>query len=253
MLCLTYTGVLQVMSKQNKHIKALRVAFPYSIPILTGFLFLGMSYGIYMNALGFSAIYPFLMSLLIFAGSMEFVTGSLLLGAFNPLSAFFLTLMINSRHLFYGISMLEKFRNTGKKKPYLIFGMCDETFVINSSARIPKDVDQGLFMFYVTLLNQIYWVGGATLGGVFGSYITFSTEGLEFVMTALFVVIFLDQWMKEERHHSSLIGLGASLIALLIFGRENFLLPAMALILISLTLLRKPIEQSERTVENEFT
>src|SRR5690625_5526805 len=198
MLCLTYTGVLQVMSKQNKHIKALRVAFPYSIPILTGFLFLGMSYGIYMNALGFSAIYPFLMSLLIFAGSMEFVTGSLLLGAFNPLSAFFLTLMINSRHLFYGIWMVEKFRNTGKKKPNLIFGMCDETIVINTSTRIPKDRDQGLFMFDVTLLNQIYWVGGATLGGVFGSYITFSTEGLEFVMTALFVVIFLDQWMKER-------------------------------------------------------
>src|SRR5690625_5847955 len=100
--------------------------------------------------------------------------------------------------------------------------MCDETFVINSSARIPKDMDQGLFMFYVTLLNQIYWVGGATLGGVFGSYITFSTEGLEFVMTALFVVIFLDQWMKEERHYSYLIGLGAYLIALLIFGMIKF-------------------------------
>lgn len=143
-----------------------------------------------MNSLGFHAIYPILMSLFIFAGSMEFVAANLLLISFNPLSAFFLTLMVNARHLFYGISMLDKYGQSGHKKWYLIYGMCDESFAINSTLNIPNNLDKGKVMLFVTLLNQIYWVAGATIGGVFGSFITFNTEGLEFVMTALFVVIF---------------------------------------------------------------
>lgn len=234
------------MTRSARHISAFRAAFPQTIPILTGFMFLGISYGIFMGALGFKPIYPMLMSLLIFAGSMEFVTANLLLGAFNPLNAFFLTLMLNARHLFYGFSMLERYNNTGKKKYYLIFGMCDESFVINNMAQIPKGVDSGLFMTYVTALNHFYWVLGASIGALSGSFINFDTRGLEFVMTALFVVIFLDQWMKETTHHSSLIGLAASVLALLIFGQTSFILPAMLLILAALTIFKKPIEQAER-------
>ncbi|RFB15302.1 azaleucine resistance protein AzlC [Bacillus sp. HNG] len=231
------------MEKRNQVLRAFRTAFPFTIPIFAGFTFLGIAYGIYMNSLGFSAIYPILMSLLIFAGSMEFVAASLLIGAFNPFSALFLTLMVNARHLFYGISMLDKYRGKGKKSNYLIFGMCDESFAINSSIKVPENVDKGWVMFFVTLLNHCYWVLGATIGGVFGSFVTFNTEGLEFVMTALFVVIFIEQWMKEEKHLSSLIGLGASIVCLLIFGGSNFIIPAMIAILGLLTLTRKSLEE----------
>ena len=223
--------------------RALLCAFPYTIPIFAGFWFLGLTYGIYMNVSGFSFLYPMLMSLTIFAGSMEFVTVELLLGAFNPLQALAMTLMINARHLFYGISMLDKLRGTGLKKLYLIFGMCDESFSINYTASIPKDVDKGWFMFFVTLLNHLYWFSGSTLGGLFGSLIHFNTEGLDFVMTAMFVVIFIEQWLKDKRHTSALAGTGISLLCLLIFGPDNFIIPAMLAILAALTLLRKPLEK----------
>ena len=179
----------------------------------------------------------------IFAGSVEFVTVNLLLGSFDPVQAFVMALMLNARHIFYGISMLDKFKGTGLKKIYLIFGMCDETFSVNYTADILKDVDRGWFMFFVTLLNQIYWVAGATLGGIFGSFITFDTKGLEFVMTAMFVVIFLEQWLKDKNHFPALIGLGLSVLSLAVFGSSNFMLPAMFAILAALTILRKPFEK----------
>lgn len=228
----------------SKYAKALKAAFPHTIPIFAGFLFLGMTYGIYMNVSGFSFIYPLLMSLTIFAGSMEFVTVSLLLGSFDPLQAFTMALMINARHLFYGISMLDKYNHVGLKKLYLIFGMCDESFSINYTADIPKDVDRGWFMFFVTLLNHLYWVSGAVLGGIFGSFISFNTEGLDFVMTAMFTVIFLEQLLKEKNHVPSLLGLGLSLVCLIIFKADNFTLPSMAAIMLSLTIIRKPLEKT---------
>ena len=231
--------------KTNVKMKALKCAFPHTIPIMTGFLFLGMSYGIYMHVSGFSFWYPMLMAMTIFAGSVEFVCVNFLLGAFNPLQAFIVTLILNARHIFYGISMLDRFKGMGWKKIYLIFGMCDETFSVNYTADIPKDVDSGWFMFFVTLLNQIYWVLGATLGGLFGSLITFNTEGLDFVMTAMFVVIFLEQYLKDKNHLNSYIGLGVSLLMLLCFGADNFMIPAIAGILICLSAARKRMEEKE--------
>ena len=220
--------------------KAFQAAFPYTLPICVGFLFLGMSYGFMMRSKGFSFLYPLFMSMFIFEGSMEFVTVNLLLSAFHPLSAFFLALMVNARHLFYGISMLGKYKNVGWKKFYLIYGMCDETFSVNCTAKIPEDVDEGWFMFFVTLLNQIYWVGGATLGALLGYVIHFDTTGIEFVMTALFVVMFLNQWEeKGADHKAALTGVGASLLCLLVFGGQNFILPAMALIIVCFLLAEK--------------
>ena len=239
------------VQKENKYMLAFRAAFPYTLPIFAGFWFLGLTYGIYMNVSGFSFLYPLFMSMTIFAGSMEFVTVSMLLGAFDPLSGFVMTLMVNARHLFYGISMLDRYRGTGWKKFYLIFGMCDESFSINYSARIPENVDRGWFMFFVTLLNQLYWVSGSTLGGLLGSLIHFSTEGLEFVMTAMFVVIFLEQWLKDRNHSSELIGLGISVACLVIFGPDNFIIPAMAAILAVLTLLRKQMETEGKPQEDD--
>lgn len=217
----------------------MKAAFPYTIPIFAGFWFLGITYGVYMQVSGFSFWYPMLMSLTIFGGSLEFVAVSMLLSAFAPVQTLVVTLMLQARHLFYGIAMLDKFKGTGWKKVYLIFGMCDESFSINCSAEIPTGIDRGWFMFFVTLFNQIYWVTGATLGGLLGALIPFNTEGLDFAMTAMFVVIFLDQWRKEKGHAASLIGLGGSLVCLLTFGADNFLLPAMACILALLTLLRR--------------
>lgn len=223
--------------------KAFKCAFPYTIPIFAGFWFLGLTYGIYMNVNGFSFLYPMLMSLTIFAGSIEFIAVNMLMGAFDPLQAFAMTLMINARHLFYGIAMLDRFRGMGWKKIYLIFGMCDESFSINYTADIPEDVNRGWFMFFVTLLNHFYWFSGATLGGIFGSFLHFSTEGLDFVMTAMFVVIFLEQWLKEKNHVSAICGLVVSLLCLILFGADQFMVPAMLAILGVLTLLRKPLEK----------
>ena len=225
--------------------KAFRAAFPYTIPIFAGFWFLGLTYGIYMNVSGFSFWYPMIMSLTIFGGSLEFVAVSMLLAPYAPVQVFIMTLMIQARHLFYGISMLDKFKGLGWKKVFLIFGMCDETFSINYTAEIPKDVDRGWFYFFVTLLNYFYWFSGATLGGLLGGLIKLNMEGLDFVMTAMFVVIFLNQWEKEKQHASAIIGIAAPLVCLRIFGSGNFLIPSMVCILVALLLLRRPIEAKE--------
>lgn len=218
---------------------ALSAAFPHTIPILTGFLFLGATCGIYMRACGLAAWYPMVMSLVIFAGSMEFVTCDMLLGAFHPLQAFLMTLMINARHLFYGISMLDKYKGTGLKKFYLIFGMCDESFSVNCTADIPDGVDKGWFMFFVNLLNQLYWFAGVTLGALTGSLLKLNTEGLDFVMTAMFVVIFLDQWDKDKNHLPALLGIVLSFLCRLLFGADGFMIPSMLAIVLCLTVLRK--------------
>ncbi len=224
--------------------KAFKAAWPKTIPIMAGFLFLGFSYGVYMNVSGFSFVYPMVMSAVIYGGSLEFLTVSMLLSPFAPLQVFTVSLMIQARHLFYGISMLEKFKGTGLKKFYLIYGMCDETFSVNYVADIPADVDRGWFMFFVTLFNQIYWVLGATLGGLFGSLITFNTKGLDFVMTALFAVIFLDRLMTEKKHYTAAIGVLSALACRIIFGADSFMLPTMGLMLLLLTAFKKPLERS---------
>lgn len=228
--------------------KAFKAAFPHTIPIFAGFLFLGVTYGIYMNVSGFNFLYPMLMSLTIFAGSVEFIAVNLLLSAFNPVQALVMALVINARHLFYGIAMLDKYKGTGWKKFYLIFGMCDESFSINYTADIPENIDKGWFMFFVTLLNQFYWFSGATLGGIFGSFINFNTEGLDFVMTAMFVVIFMEQWLKDKKHINSLLGLLISVLCLIAFGVDNFIIPSMLGIIAMLTLIRKPMEKEAEAV-----
>ncbi|MCG7381725.1 azaleucine resistance protein AzlC [Paenibacillus sp. ACRRY] len=231
-----------MLKNNNLLLPALKEAFPPTIPILAGFMFLGIAYGILMNLSGFNVIYAVLMALLIFAGSMEFVAVNLLLSSFNPLGALLMTLMVNARHLFYGISMLDKYKGTGFKKIYLIFGLCDESFSINYTADIPQNVDRGWYMFFITFLNHSYWVVGAAIGGIFGSLVTLNMQGLDFVMTALFIVIFIEQWMKEGTHDSALLGLGISILCLIIFDSTNFIIPSMMGLLITLTLMRKKIE-----------
>ena len=235
------------MSKTDRSViaRSFRAAFPQTIPIFAGFLFLGMAYGIYMNVSGFSFVYPMIMAFVIFGGSLEFLAVEMLLSQFAPVQVLLVSLMIQARHLFYGISMLDRFRGMGWKKFYLIYGMCDESFSINYTAKIPDDCDKGWFYFFVTALNQLYWVSGATIGGLLGEPITFNTEGLDFVMTAMFIVIFLDQWLKDKHHFSAWVGMLSSVGCLLIFGADNFMVPTMICVLIVLTAFRKPIERKE--------
>lgn len=225
--------------------KAFQAAFPYTIPIFAGFWFLALAYGIYMNANGFPFVCPMLMSLLIYGGSLEFVAVEMLLSSFAPMQVFIMALLIQARHIFYGISMLDRFKGMGWKKFYLIFGMCDETFSVNYTADIPEDVDRGWFMFFVTLLNQLYWVSGATVGGLVGSLLRFNTTGISFVMTAMFVVIFLEQWLKEDNHISSLVGVAAAVVCRICFGADSFMLPTMAVIVLLLAASRKRLEAME--------
>lgn len=225
--------------------KALKAAFPHTLPILTGFAFLGLAYGIYMNTSGFPFYYPMLMSMLIFGGSLEFVAVEMLHSPFAPLQVFIMALLIQARHLFYGLSMLEKYKGMGWKKFFLIFGMCDETFSINYTAEAPEGVDKGWFLFFITLLDYLYWTVSATAGGLIGSLLKFDTSGISFVMTAMFVVIFLDQWLKEKNHVSSIIGLSVSALCLICFGPDSFMIPTILIILGLLTLLRPRLERQQ--------
>ncbi len=222
---------------------AFRYAFPKTTPILFGFLFLGISYGIYMYSMGFSWGYTLALSALIYAGSMEFVTVAMLLAPFDPVSTFLITLMVNGRHIFYGLSMLEVYRNTGWLKPYLIFGMCDESFSINYTSQVPPGLSKGWCYFFVTLLNQLYWVVGSVVGNLFASVLSFDGKGLEFVLTALFIVLAIEQYKIQRNLISSGIGLVIPGITLVIFGSEHFMIPAMIGIVVILSVLRKTMEE----------
>ena len=227
----------------HRKFNVLKAAFPYTIPVMTGYLFLGTAFGILLNSKGYHFGWAILMSLFIYAGSMQFVAVNLLTSAFNPVYAFFITLIVNARHLFYGISMLKPFKGTGKLKPYLIAGLTDETYSILCSTEPPEGIDKTWFMLFVTLLNQIYWVLGSALGSLLGSLITFDTTGIDFVMTALFTVIFINQWKATKNHIPAIIGVLVSVLCLLVFGPDNFIIPSMALIVLALTVLRKNIEE----------
>lgn len=231
--------------------RALRAAFPHTLPVFTGYVVLGISYGVLITSKGFPFWMPTLTSLTVFAGSMEFVLVNLLLSGFDLLQAFLMTLMVNARHLFYGISMLDRYKGLGFKKLYLIYGLTDETFSIVCGMEPPEGIDRSLFALFVTLLDHSYWVLGCTLGGVFGTLLDFNAKGLEFAMTAMFAVIFVEHWQKEKNHISALLGLALPVVCLLIFGAESFMIPSMLAILAALTILRRPLEKtSEQEVQS---
>lgn len=215
------------MVSKSLIINAAKAAFKMAFPLMSALVFLGLGYGIYMRTCGFDAIWPIGMAATIFAGSMEFITVGLLLSTFNPLYALLLTLIVNGRHLFYGISMLNKYRDTGWKKIGLVFGLIDEAFSLNYIATIPRGTDKNWFMLFVSLFLYISWISGTTIGAISGSTVISEIKGIEFVMPALFIVIFISQWQKEESHGSSVLGLVFALICLPLFGKAYFMLPTM--------------------------
>ncbi|MEG0177029.1 MAG: AzlC family ABC transporter permease [Anaerorhabdus sp.] len=223
----------------NEFKEAFKSAFPHTLPVLTGFLVLGMAYGVLMQTKGYNAFWSVLMSAVAFCGSMQFVAITLLTTSFDPIQAFFLSLMVNARHIFYGLSMLDKYKGLGKVKYFLIYTLCDETFSITSSINPPNNINRKYFLFSISFLDYIYWILGTLLGSILESFITFNTTGLDFALTALFIVLFIEQIRIKENRLSGIIGISCTLISLFIFSSNNLVIPAMIFILISLIVRRK--------------
>ena len=235
----------EVMNKRT-----LNYAFLASLPVMAGYIVLGIGFGILLHSKGYSFWWSVLMSLTIYAGSMQYVGVDLLAGGASLISAGLMTLMVNARHLFYGISMVEKYRDTGKWKPYLIFSLTDETYSLVCDPDLPRDVNRKTYYILVSLFDQCYWVIGSLAGALIGSALTFDTAGIDFSMTALFVVIFVEQWEKTKQHIPALLGLSISLICLLIFGPDQFLIPSMLAIPVGLFLLKSKIVQGDEKMEH---
>lgn len=221
----------------NKHL--LRTAFLDTVPVMTGYVFLGFGFGILMQRSGFGVLWAAAMSLFIYAGSMQYVAVSLLNSGASLLTAAMTTFVVNARHLFYGISMIDSYKNTGKKKPYLIFGLTDETYSLVSHIQIPDGLNKIGYCFLVTLFDHIYWVSGTLLGSLAGTLLPINYEGVEFALTALFVTIFVEQWLSTKEHRPAIVGLVATTLALVLFGRDVFLIPSMIAIAACLTIMRK--------------
>ena len=223
--------------------KTIRYAFVRSLPIMAGYIVLGLGFGVLLQSKGYGAGWALVMSGLIYAGSMQYVAIDLLAGGASLISAAIMTLMVNARHLFYGISMLERYKDTGAAKPYLIFALTDETYSLVATTPVPDGVDKGWFYLFISMLDHVYWIIGCTFGALFGSLVNFNTKGVDFVMTSLFIVIFTDQWLNSKNHIPAITGVICSVICLLLFGPDRFIIPAMLFILTILTLLRKPLEE----------
>lgn len=228
--------------KKNGYARAFRAAFPYTIPVLTGYLFIGTAFGVMYQEKGYNFLWAILMSILVYAGSGQYLAVNFFAPGVSLFQVIFLEFMVNIRHIFYGLSLLERFRNMGKKKLYMIFSLTDETYSLFCITKLPEDVEEDKFMFAVALLDQLYWIAGSAIGAVAGSVIPFDAKGIDFAMTALFVVIFVEQWLTSDDHRPALAGLGAALLCLVIFGSENFVLPAMICIMVILLSCRRSMD-----------
>lgn len=229
----------------------LKYAFRASLPVMAGYIVLGIGFGILLESSGYSWIWALVMSLVIYAGSMQYVTINLLTGGASIITAALMTLMVNVRHLFYGITMLEKYKDTGSAKPYLIFSLTDETFSLVCSPEFPDGVDRRKYYLFVSLFDQFYWVAGSVIGGLVGSAFTFNTTGIDFSMTALFTVIFIDQWEKAPSHAPALCGIVISIACLLAFGASSFLIPSMIGITIAMFIMKPFMQKKLITVSEE--
>lgn len=213
------------MNKRTTHI-----AFLDTVPVMTGYLFLGFGFGIIMMKNGFGPVWAISMSVFIYAGSMQYVAVGLLASGAGLFTTAMATFVVNARHLFYGISMIDAYKGSGRKKPYLIFALTDETYSLVSREKLPEGIDRQKYYLLVSLFDQCYWVMGTALGALAGALLPIDYEGIDFVLTALFVTIFVEQWLSTKKHLPAIIGIAASVICLVIFGSETFLIPSMILI-----------------------
>ena len=218
---------------------AVRIAFWDTLPVMAGYVFLGFGFGILLFQSGYGVLWALGMSLFIYAGSMQYLTVSLLTGGAGLLTAALTTVVVNARHLFYGISMVEAYKGSGRKKLYMIFALTDETYSLVSQNRIPEGISRHSYCFLVSLFDHVYWLTGTALGSLTGTLLPINYEGIEFALTALFVTIFVEQWLSTKDHRPAIIGVAATVLCLLIFGRDVFLIPSMVIIAIALTTMRK--------------
>ena len=219
--------------------RALRSAFPCTIPVLVGYLFIGIAFGVMFQEKGYHFGWAILMSLLVYAGSGQYVAVNFFAPGVSLLHVVFLEFMVNIRHIFYGLSLLERFDGMGKKKLYMIFSLTDETYSLYFSAKTPEGVDERKFLFCIAALDQCYWIAGSAIGALAGQLIPFNSEGIDFAMTALFLVIFTEQWMEAKNRFPALVGVGCSIACLFVFGPDQFILPAMICIMILLLANKK--------------
>ena len=222
----------------------IKTAFIKSLPVMAGYVVLAIGFGILMKEAGYGLFWSFLMSFTIYAGSMQYVAVSLLSSGASLISAALTTLMVNARHLFYGVSMIDKYKDAGNKKSYLIFALTDETYSLLCGDDYPEGEDKHWYSFFVSLFNQCYWVIGSIIGSILGSLITFNTAGIDFSMTALFVTVFVEQWLTTKNHLPAIAGLFCSIACLMIFGPDSFLIPNMISITIILSLCKNVMEES---------
>ena len=223
--------------------QAFKRAFPYTIPVLTGYLFIGIAFGVMYAEKGYSFLWAILMSVLVYAGSGQYLAVNFFVPGISFLQVIFLTFMVNVRHVFYGVSLLERFNRLGKSRWYMIFGLTDETYSLLCTTKVPEDVEESKFLLAISLMNQSYWVLGSAIGAIAGNLLPINSEGIDFAMTALFVVIFIEQWMERKNRVPELIGVGVATISLLIFGASSFVLPAMLAIIFVLFVARKRLDE----------
>lgn len=232
------------MDKRQRRMKEVRYAFLQSVPVMLGYLFLGVAFGLMLQNAGYDCWWAFLCSLFIYAGSMQFVLVTLLTGGVSLVNAAVMTLFVNGRHIFYGLSFVEKFRYMGKMYPYMVFSLTDETYSVLCGLRVPENMSEKNISFMIALFDHIYWIVGSVVGAAVGQMITFNSTGIDFSMTALFVVIVLNQWMGGREHRPTLVGFVSGITALALLGSDNFLLPALTAAVIILLLIR-PVMQKE--------
>ena len=239
-----------MMKMQKKgYLKAFRAAFPYTIPVLTGYLFIGIAFGVMYQEKGYNFLWAILMSILVYAGSGQYLAVNFFAPQVGWWDVIFMTFMVNIRHIFYGLSLLERFGKMGKKRLYMMFSLTDETYSLFFITKVPKDVEEDKFLFAIALLDQSYWVLGSAIGAIAGALIPFNAEGIDFAMTALFIVIFVEQWLAGGNRIPAVIGLVSATVFRILSGADNFILPSMICIMLCLIAGRKYIEKQERKTD----
>ncbi|WP_296627118.1 AzlC family ABC transporter permease [uncultured Negativibacillus sp.] len=228
---------------KSRHLAAIRAAFPLTVPVLCGYFFTGMAFGLLMYSGGYPWYWAALCSVCIYAGSMQFVAVNFFAGGFHLLQVALMTLAVNIRHMFYGISFIDRFAAMGKKKLYMIFSLTDETYSLLCSAKVPQGVDEHAFLFWIALLDQLYWIAGTLAGCIAGALIPFDTTGIDFAMTALFTVILVEQMEDKNNRLPALLGAAAALVGLLVFGADSFLIPSLLAATVLLLLCRSRLHK----------
>ena len=236
---------------KNDWTSALRQAFPKTIPVLAGYLVLGFGFGLLLQSKGYNFLWAILMSVTIFGGSMQYVGVDILASSAGIITTAIMSIMIQARHIFYGLTLITKYKDTGKLKPYLIFSYTDETYSLICSNDVPEGIDKGKFYFLISILDQCYWIVGSTIGAVFGQLIPINTRGVDFSMTSLFIVILVDNLKKDETRLPAIIGLTIGLGCLLIFGADRFLIPALLIICFTLMVLKPVLSKKKEELTND--